>query len=529
MSKVLIADKLHSAGVELLQNTPGIEVVVANKPSHEELCELVKGADAVLVRSTSQITEEVLDAGSALKVVGRAGIGVDNIDVTAASRRGVLVMNASGGNSITTAEHAIAMMMSLARKIPQATMSMKSGRWEKSRFMGVELYEHTLGVVGLGNIGRLVAERARGLGMNVIASDPYTSVESAQKIGVELVQFDDLLKRSQFISIHAPLNRETRGLFDERAFSKMTPGVLLVHCARGGIINESALLDALEKKIVAGAALDVFETEPPPSDHPLLTQDDVICTPHLGASTSEAQEKVALEIVQQLIDFLLDGTIRNALNLPSVRGQIPEAIRPYLDLGYRLGRFQAHAMGGFKEVHVDYAGNIFSDMPGLQLITNSVLKGLMSTVMDVPVNLVNAPILAAEQGLVVKESRSNASGTFTNLMSVRLVQSDETSKASGTLFHDEEARLVRLNGMAIEAPLHGELLLVHNEDMPGVIGNVGTVLGSNQVNVNRLHVGLNKKEHQAIAIWCVDQELSDDIIHEIGSQPHVRSVRSMTL
>ncbi len=406
---------------------------------------------------------------------------------------------------------------------------MKDGRWEKGRFMGVELYEQTLGVIGLGNIGRLVASRARALGMNVIASDPYTSEQSAEKLGVELVPFDTLLQRAKFITIHAPLTRDTRGLLDTAAFAKMTPGVLLVHCARGGIVDESALLDALEKGIVAGAALDVFETEPPAADHPLLQRDDVICTPHLGASTSEAQEKVALEIVQGIIDYLVDGTVRNALNLPSVRGQIPDSIKPYLRLAGQLGCFQAHAMGGFTEVRIDYAGSSFAEMSGLQLITNAVLKGLMSAVMDVPVNLVNAPILAKEQGLVVKETRSNQGGTFTNLITVQLSDGKRHSKASATLFHDQEPRLVRMDGMAIEAPLQGELLLVRNADEPGVIGHVGTVLGSRGINVGRLHVGLDKAKEQAVAIWGVDQPLTDAVLDEIGHLSHIQSVRSIAL
>jgi len=529
MANVLIADKLHEAGVDLLRNTPGIEVHVANKPTPEELAELIKDMDAVIVRSASQITEAILEAGNKLSVVGRAGIGVDNIDVPASSRRGVLVMNAPGGNSITTAEHALSMMMSLARNIPQATHSMKSGRWEKSRFMGVELYEQTLGVIGLGNIGRLVAQRALGLGMNVIASDPYTSEQAAKKLGVELVSMDALFQRSKFITIHAPLTRDTKGLLNADAFAKMTPGVLLVHCARGGIVDEAALLDAIEKGIVAGAALDVFETEPPDPDHPLLKRDEIICTPHLGASTSEAQEKVAIEIVQGVSDYLLQGTVRNALNLPSVRGQVPDNIQPYLTLAGQLGRFQAHALNGFTQVEIDYMGNAFDEMPGTQLVTNAVLKGLMSAVMDVPVNLVNAPILAKEQGLVVKESRANQSGIFTNLITVTLSNGKETCAAAATLFHDGTPRLVRLDKMAIEAPLQGELLLVRNDDEPGVIGHVGTLLGSRGINVARLHVGLNKSTAQAVAIWGVDQRLSDDVLNEIGALKHIRSVRSVAL
>ncbi len=321
MTKVLISDKLHPAGVTLLEETPGLEVVVATKLSEDALCGMIADVDALVVRSGTKATRRVLEAAPALRVIGRAGIGVDNIDVTAASSCGVLVMNAPTGNSVTTAEHALSMLMALARRIPQATASMKAGRWEKSRFMGKELFEKTLGVIGFGNIGRLVAARAQALGMHVVTSDPYGSQTLADEMNIPLISFETLLERADFITIHAPLTPETHRLIDAAAFARMKRGMLLVCCARGGIVDEAALTDALEAGIVDGAALDVFATEPPPADHPLLARDDVICTPHLGASTTEAQKKVAIELTQQVANFLTRGEIRNALNLAAVRSE----------------------------------------------------------------------------------------------------------------------------------------------------------------------------------------------------------------
>ncbi len=529
MIRVLIADKLHPAGVELLRKTPGIEVIVGDKPDAATLCELAADVHAIVVRSRTTITEGVLEAAPELQVVGRAGIGVDNIDVTAASRRGVLVMNAPSGNNITTAEHALAMLMALARRIPQATASLRAGRWEKSRFVGRELYERTLGVVGLGNIGRLVATRARALGLMVIAADPFTTSEFADKLGVVLVEVDALLARADAITIHTPLTPKTRGLIGAEAFEKVRPGLLLVNCARGGIVDEAALLEALEKGKVAGAALDVFETEPPPADHPLLTRDGVICTPHLGASTGEAQEKVAVELAQQIADFLTGGTLRNAINLPAVRGELPARVRPYVDLAERLGRFQAQTFGGFHTVEVIFAGEAFAEMPALGLVTTAAVKGLLKAAMDVPVNLVNARILAEDHGVDVTESRTTAKGAFANLVTIRLTRDGESSQVSGALFNGDDPRLVKLDGFDLEAPLRGGLLVLRNEDRPGVIGNVGTVLGSNEINVSRLHVGLHEERAEAIALWNVAGAVPDGLVGVINGLPHIKTVRYVSL
>ncbi len=529
MAKILIADAFSSVGTELLQSTPGLEVQQVEKATEEELCRLVADVDAIIVRSATKITPRILEAATRCKLVGRAGIGVDNIAVPAASRRGVLVMNAPSGNSITTAEHAVSLLMSLARKIPQATASMRQGKWEKNRFMGMELFERTLGIVGLGNIGRIVAERARGLGMKVIALDPFMTPEAAAELGVELVDKDDLLRRSDAITIHAPLTNHTKNLFDAAAFEKMKRTALLINAARGGIIDEKALFDALSAKRIAGAALDVFEVEPTPADNPLLQLDNLICTPHLGASTNEAQDKVAIELAQQFADFFTTGTIRNAINLPAVRGGVPPQAQAYIQLGERLGRFHAQVFGGFTSVEVLYAGEAFADMPALPLVTSAVVQGLLEAALDVPVNLVNAPLLAAEHGIKVKESRTTAKGTFSSLVSIRLERGSEKSEAQATLFAHDDARLVALDGVRIECELAGRLLFITNEDKPGVIGNVGTVLGSSGINVARLAVGLSAPKKQAVALWNVDAPVTDAVLATVAKLPNVTSAKLVTL
>ncbi|MEN8182777.1 MAG: phosphoglycerate dehydrogenase, partial [Myxococcota bacterium] len=403
MAKVLVSDKLSPQGLEVLEQAPGIEVDYRPGLSPGELLEAVRDAEGLVIRSGTKVGADVIDAAEKLRVIGRAGIGVDNVDVGRATERGIVVVNTPEGNNVTTAEHAIALLVSLARHIPQASAALKAGRWEKSRYTGVELLNRTLGVIGLGNIGRVVAQRGLGLGMRVVAHDPHIGAEVAAKLGVELVAFDELLARADAITVHVPRSRETTGLLGREAFEKVRPGVLIVNAARGGIVDEQALLEALESGRVAGAALDVFETEPPASDHPLVAHERVICTPHLGASTEQAQINVAIAVAEQVRDFLATQVARNAVNFPSIPPELLEEIRPYLVLGEKLGRFQGQLCpGAIDEIEIEYAGEV-ADLR-VAPITIAVLKGVLEAHTD-QVNMVNAPHLAQSRGIKVIESK----------------------------------------------------------------------------------------------------------------------------
>ena len=529
MTKVLVADKLDEAGLVVLRDTPGIELVVNTGLTPAALAEAVADVDVLVVRSSTKVTAAVLAAAKKLTLVGRAGIGVDNVDVAAATQRGVMVMNAPSGNSITTAEHAIAMLMALARRIPQATASMRAGRWEKSRFVGMELHERTLGVVGLGNIWRLVARRAAALGMHVIACDPIATPEAARHLGAELVPFDSLLGRADAITVHVPLSGETRGMLGAKAFARVQPGVLVVNCARGGIVDEAALLEALERRQVGGAALDVFETEPPPADHPLLARDDVICTPHLGASTAEAQRKVAVELARQVADYVRKGEIRNALNLPGRAGTVAGGVGRWVEVANHLGRFHAQAFGPFDRVEVTCAGPAFADGAGVPLVASAALGGLLSQMLNSGVNLVNAPGLAEEHGIAVGQTWTPTVPTFHNMITVVLWRGETRSETAAALFNDREPRLVRLDTYHLEAPLRGRMLLVHNEDRPGVIGHVGTTLGNAGINVSQLHVGLAPGTSSSVSLWTVDNPVPEDTVARLAALIDVTSVRSLTV
>jgi D-3-phosphoglycerate dehydrogenase len=445
MDRVLVADRLAPEGMAILRQAVDagqlqVDERVGMKP--DELCRAVGDYDALIVRSASTVTSDVIAAAPRLRVIGRAGIGVDNIDVEAATRRGIAVMNTPGGNNVTTAEHAISMLLSLARSIPQATASMKAGKWEKSKFTGTEISNKTLGIVGVGNIGRLVAERAQGLKMKVIAHDPFITEEKARAMGIELVGFDALLQRADFVSIHTPLLPETRNLLNAAALAKMKPTARLVNCARGGIVDETALAEALEARKLAGAALDVFEQEPVPADHPLLRLDNVICTPHLGAATAEAQVAVSVAVAEQIVDFLVHNVTRCAVNMPSISAEQLEVLRPYLALGERLGSLQAQLLEDApEEVTVEYAGEVAAH--DVQPVTIAVLKGLLGRLLETSVvNFVNARELAKERGIKVVESKTSQPKGFTNSLAVRVKTAHTTSEVGGAVFGREVIRLV---------------------------------------------------------------------------------------
>lgn len=528
MAKILVSDKLSPQGLEILKNG-GLEVDFKSGLSPDELKKIISSYDGWVIRSGTKVTPELIDAATRLKVIGRAGIGVDNVDLPSASRKGIVVMNTPSGNAVTTAEHAIAMMFAVSRKIPQATASMRSGLWEKTKFMGSELCNKVLGVVGVGNIGKIVADRALGLKMKVIGYDPFLSVEAAEKMGIELVELEALFKRADYISVHTPLTDKTKGLIDKAAFAKMKKGVYIINCARGGIVSEADLVQALKEGIVAGAALDVFEKEPPSKDDPLLKLDQVIFTPHLGAATDEAQENVALEVAEQIVDYFKNGTIRNAVNFPSITAEALKYLQPYLSLAEKLGSLQGQLISKLpKEVTIEYKGEIAER--SLAPVTIAFLKGFLSCMMsDVLVNYVNAPVIAKERGLKVVEAKVRQQEDYASLLTITLKENGKSHSVAGTIFGRTNPRLVKMEGFDLEAVPEGKILVVRNYDKPGVIGNVGTLLGQNKVNISRMQLGLEKGNTEAIALYNVEGDVTPEVIGKLEKLPNIISVKQVIL
>lgn len=529
MPKVLVSDKLSEKGMAILKGAKGLEVTLKTGLSPEELRKEVRSYDGLIIRSATKVTKDIIEAAGALKVIARAGIGVDNVDLDAATKKGIVVMNTPSGNAVTTAEHAIAMMFAVSRKIPQATLSIRSGKWEKGKFMGSELCNKVLGIVGVGNIGRIVADRAVGLKMKVVGYDPFISPEAAEKIGVELVDLEELYRRADFITVHTPLNEKTRGLIGRSAFQKMKKGVTIINCARGGIVNESDLVSAIKEGIVAAAALDVFEVEPPSPGNPLLQMDQVIYTPHLGAATNEAQENVAVEVAELVVDYFTTGTIRNAVNFPSVSGETLKRLQPYIILGEKLGSLQGQIASSLpSEIAIEYRGGITEY--NLAPVTQSVLKGLLTPMAsDVTVNYVNAMVIARERGLKVVESKVSEHQDFTNLMTVTLQNGKEKRLVSGTIFGKTNPRIVQINDFYLEAVPEGTILVIHNHDRPGVIGAIGTFLGKKGINISRMQLGLEKGKSEAIALYNVEGNVTPEILEEIGKLPNIIAVKKVVL
>lgn len=530
--RVLIADELSPRATEILKSHPDIDVCTATGLAPAALVRALSedgGVHALAVRSATKVTAEVIEGAPTLRVVGRAGIGVDNIDVKAASRRGIVVMNTPSGNAVTTAEHAICLMASLVRHIPQATASMKAGKWEKKKFQGNELCDKTLGLLGLGNIGRIVADRAQGLKMKVIAHDPVLTAEAAARLGVRLLPFEDVLRQADVISVHTPFLPETKNLIDAAAFAKMKRGVFLINAARGGIVDEMALAEALRSGQVAGAALDVFSEEPPPKDHPLLQMEQVIVTPHLGASTDEAQEKVAVELAEQLVAFLLRSEVKNAVNLPPLPVELQARLQPYLELASRLGRAAAQLCNGIASVNVELVGEVAD--AGSSLLAATAVAGILRPHLDTPVTAVNAMLLAEERGIRVSETKQARGGDFTSSIALRLDGRCGVRVLKGTVFRTDgglEPRLVQIDGFLLEAIPEGSILVIRNDDRPGVIGAVGTILGRRGLNVSRMQVGLDRQTGEALQLWNVDGDMAA-ALDEIRTQTHVRSVMVVTL
>jgi D-3-phosphoglycerate dehydrogenase len=522
--KVLISDNLGEAGVKMFEEEPGFEVDVKTGLKLVELKKIIGDYDALVIRSATKVTKELLRAAKKLKVVGRAGIGLDNVDIPAATKRGVLVMNTPTGNVVTTAEHTIAMMMALTRNIPWGTSTLKDGKWEKK---GREIYKKVLGVIGFGKIGAIVADRARGLKMQVIVHDPYISDEQIEKAGFEAVSIEDLYQRSDYISVHVPKLKDTLGLIDKKAFDQMKDGVMIINCARGGIVDEADLNDALVSGKVAGAALDVFESEPP-GVCPLFEIDRVICTPHLGASTLEAQTNVAVMVAEQIIAYLKDATVINAVNVPPVSGDLLEKLNPYIRLADRMGcMLTQQSQGPIKEIEIEYAGD-FDDLD-LSPVTTAVLKGLMTPMIKDDVNFVNAQVLAKERGIKVTEAKIIESEEYVNLITVKAISDEGKNNVAGTIFGRKNPRLVNINNFRLELEPVNRFILIHNHDKPGAIGSIGTLLGDHNININRMRVGLEEGSDKTMIFLRTDTQIPEDVIEKMRDLPLIISVASFEL
>lgn len=526
--KVLVADAISARGVQELAHGGALNVSVKPGLAEDELLKIIPDFAALVVRSQTKANARLIDAASQLRVIGRAGVGVDNVDVEAASRRGIIVMNTPGGNTISTAEHAFSLLVATARNIPQAHASMKAGRWDRKSFEGVELYDKTLAILGMGRIGTEIARRAMAFGMRVLAYDPYLAASRARALQVELVEdLDQVMARADFITLHMPLTAETRHMLDSKRFAKIKPGVRIINCARGGLIDELALADALKSGQVAAAALDVFENEPPGPDFPLRDLQNVVLTPHLGASTMEAQESVGIEIAQAIRAVLLEGTIRNAVNMPNVDAKTLAAIGPYLDFGTRLGKFLSQiAPKRCEKLNINFSGRIneFDTAP----ITRSVVKGFLETVGGAEVNQVNAPILAETLGLKVTESRVSVPGDFTELIELSAGCDDTSHSVAGTFF-GTTPRIVKINERHVEAKPSGVVLLLENRDRPGIVGLVGTMIGSHKVNIAGMALSRNEVGGSALTVLNLDTAPGLELMKELLAVEDIYSAHVIEL
>lgn len=525
--KVLVSDPLSDVGIDILRKEPEIDVDVNTGLTPEALKEIIGAYDGLAIRSATRVSPDILDAAHKLKVIGRAGIGLDNVDIPEASKRGIVVMNTPEGNTITTAEHTMALIMALSRKIPQGTASLKRGEWEKKQLKGRELFNKTLGLIGVGHIGRIVADRAKGMKMKVIAYDPYIKPDTVEKLDLEPVSLDALLDRADYITIHTPKTEETTGMFNRETIHRMKPGAMLINCARGGIVDEDALYEALKSEHLGGAALDVFATEPP-GKTPLMELPNFICTPHLGASTREAQDNVAKDVAEQIIAYLLHGTVKNAVNVPSISAELMTVLRPYATLLERMGSFQAQiAESAIVEARIHYSGNV-TDYDVTPL-TTAMLKGLLTPILQYDVNYVNAPFIAADRGIKVVESKSRTSENFASLVKLTVKTLEEEHIVSGTIFGRDLPRILRINNFYLEAIPEGHSLLIHNENTPGVIGRIASTLGTNGINISRMQVGEEKEKRQNVIFLTTNVSVDDDIIGELAKQEHIFSAKRIEL
>ena len=525
MPKVLVSDELSETAVQIFRDR-GVEVDYLPKLGKDKdaLAAVIDQYDGLAIRSATKVTEKLLAHATRLKVVGRAGIGVDNVDIPAASKKGVIVMNTPFGNSITTAEHAIAMMFSIARQIPEANASTHSGKWEKSRFMGVELFNKTLGVIGAGNIGGIVCDRALGLKMKVVAYDPFLSDERARALGVTKVDLDELLYRADFITLHVPLTDKTRNVLSAENLAKTKRGVRIINCARGGLIDEAALLAGLNSGHVAAAALDVFEVEPA-TDSPLFGHPNVVCTPHLGAATTEAQENVALQVAEQMADYLITGAVQNALNMPNVTAEEAAVMGPWIKLAGHLGSFIGQMTDEpIRAINILYDGRV-SEM-NLAALNQAVIAGVMKA-SNPDVNLVSAPIVAKERGIQVSTTRQDKTGAFDAYVKVTMVTDKRERSVAGTCFSDGKPRFIQIKGINIDAEIGAHMLYTTNEDVPGIIGLLGMTMGKNNVNIANFTLGRSGVGQDAIALLYLDQPIAPKVVDTLVSTGMFASVKPL--
>ncbi len=523
--RVLISDKLSPTAVQIFRDR-GVEVDYQPDlgKDKDKLFAIIGNYDGLAIRSATKVTEKILSAAPRLKVIGRAGIGVDNVDVPAATARGVIVMNTPFGNSITTAEHAIAMMFALARDIPEANASTHAGKWEKNRFMGVELTSKTLGVIGCGNIGSIVADRAIGLKMHVVAYDPFLSQERAIDLGVEKVELDELLRRADFITLHTPLTDKTRGIIDISAILKMKKGVRIINCARGGLVVEADLKAALDSGHVAGAALDVFEVEPA-TEHPLFGHPSVVATPHLGASTTEAQENVALQVAEQMSDYLMKGAVTNALNMPSISADEAPRLTPFVKLAELLGSFAGQLTEtGIKAIRIEYEGDVAA--MNTRALTAAALTGVLRPLLQT-VNMVSAPAMTKERGIGLSEVRNDAASDYESLIRLVVVTERQERSVAGTVFADGRPRIVEIKGIKIDAEFGKSMIYVTNEDKPGFIGRFASLLGNAGINIATFNLGRIAQGEDAICLVEVDGEVPTGVLEEIAAIPAVRQAKAL--
>jgi D-3-phosphoglycerate dehydrogenase len=529
-TKIFVADEVSDTGLQPLHDA-GFAVEKRTGLKASELREALSGSAGLVVRSETRVTADLMDGAPALRVVGRAGVGVDNIDVAAATERGIVVMNAPDGNTTTTAEHTIALLVALARRVPQANSSLKAGKWDRKSFIGVELQGKTLGIVGMGRIGRAVAARARAFGMKIVAFDPFIAPEQARDLEIDLASLDEVFANADFLTVHTPMTAETRGIVGAQAFAKMKQGVRVINCARGGLIDETALYEAIKSGTVAGAALDVFVQEPPAKDHPLLLLDEVIVTPHLGASTTEAQEGVAFTVAEQMRDYLLSGALRGAVNVPALGTKELVVLRPYIELAEKLGRFQAQLVdSAVREVKLEFAGDIVE--LNAAPVTRSFLAGLLRDV-SARVNAVNAFLIAEERGISVTTTYKRATSDFVPSIRTHVISPNAERSLSGTIFgfgeQSREGRITEIDGFHIEAVPQGHMLVMHNRDVPGVIGRVGTTLGERGVNISRFHLGRRERGGEAMAVIEVDANVEPETLAALRSLDEILAVREIEL
>jgi D-3-phosphoglycerate dehydrogenase len=529
--RVLITDNLSATGLQILESNPEIEIVMGSPANvREELMDV----DGIIIRGGTKLTAEVLTGQPRLKVVVRAGVGVDNVDLETATREGIVVMNTPTGNTTSTAEHAFAMMISLARNIPQAVGAMRAGSWDKKKFTGTQLAGKTLAIIGLGRIGFTLAKRAIAFEMNVVGYDPFLSEERAREYGISLHRdVDEIIDKCDFLSVHTPLTKETRGLINAERLAKMRPGARVINCARGGIVDEADIAVAVANGVIAGAALDVYNQEPPPADSTLRSIDKIITTPHLGASTEEAQESVAIEAAEIIQAFLVNNEVRHAINMAPISGTELEETKRYLDLGYRLGLLQSQLLSqrfkstGLKEAHITYKGDVADRKT--RLITSAYVAGLLTSGIGEPASIINSEMIARERGIKITESTSRESGDFTTVVSATVVTDHGEFSAGGTIFGNEFLRLVRLDGCPLDAYLDGHMLIYRHVDKPGLIGFIGTIFGKNDVNISHMALGRSNDEGESVAVLNVDTPPSDDVRAEIGDHEFVNGVEHVQL